>query len=389
MIVNMTTLRRTILVDAVGIRTSGGANVLLGLVCELAAKFRHVIFVVCVLSPSHRSFSTSLFDRAPNVRVVEVTWASGDLMRLLWILFGVTIMGLRTGCDAVLCLANLAAPFAFEKSIVLLHQPHAISSSVENRPKGLRQKVHSLLVKACLYRATRIAVQTDAMREVVCAWSPQLCQRVAVVMGGLCLQENKGQDACQSDGAEELDSVQRISFVSFAAKHKNFGTLLEAFAQVLKENPNVRLYLTVDPLAAVSPEYTSCMAEIVRRISELDLAGKVTLTGILPQDQVLTLLRASTIHVFLSRAESLGLPILEAMSLGVPQVLSDLPYAHAVAGAAALYADPEDPSDCARVMLKLLRDRDLRTSLGSIGRQRARQFSYSEMAVKMMELIDG
>lgn len=43
-----------------------------------------------------------------------------------------------------------------------------------------------------------------------------------------------------------------------------------------------------------------------------------------------------------SRAEGYGLPVIEALTLGTPVVLSDLPALREVAGARAIYLDPDD-----------------------------------------------
>jgi glycosyltransferase involved in cell wall biosynthesis len=62
--------------------------------------------------------------------------------------------------------------------------------------------------------------------------------------------------------------------------------------------------------------------------------------------------------------------ILEYMAFGLPVVLYDLTEGRRSAGDAALYAEPNDPKDFARQMLKLLDSEDLRRTLGARARKR-------------------
>ncbi len=62
--------------------------------------------------------------------------------------------------------------------------------------------------------------------------------------------------------------------------------------------------------------------------------------------------------------------ILEYMAFGLPVVLYDLTEGRRSAGDAALYAEPNDPEDFARQMLKLLDSEELRRTLGARARKR-------------------
>jgi glycosyltransferase involved in cell wall biosynthesis len=62
--------------------------------------------------------------------------------------------------------------------------------------------------------------------------------------------------------------------------------------------------------------------------------------------------------------------ILEYMAFGLPVVLYDLTEGRRSAGDAALYAEPNDPRDFARQMMRLLDSEDLRRNLGTRARKR-------------------
>jgi glycosyltransferase involved in cell wall biosynthesis len=62
--------------------------------------------------------------------------------------------------------------------------------------------------------------------------------------------------------------------------------------------------------------------------------------------------------------------LFEYMAFGLPIVLFDLKEGRRTAGPAALYAEPNDPADLARMISRLLDSRKLRQDLGACGRKR-------------------
>ena len=62
--------------------------------------------------------------------------------------------------------------------------------------------------------------------------------------------------------------------------------------------------------------------------------------GFLPPVKLIKAYEKADALLFLSKKESFGFPLLEAMFLGLPVVCPDLPYAHALCGDEAIYFDP-------------------------------------------------
>jgi glycosyltransferase involved in cell wall biosynthesis len=57
--------------------------------------------------------------------------------------------------------------------------------------------------------------------------------------------------------------------------------------------------------------------------------------------------------LFLSKAESYGFPLVEAMWIGLPIICPDLPYARTLCGNEAIYFDPKDVESLQRSVLDL------------------------------------
>ncbi|MCC6570332.1 MAG: glycosyltransferase, partial [Chitinophagales bacterium] len=91
--------------------------------------------------------------------------------------------------------------------------------------------------------------------------------------------------------------------------------------------------------------------------------------------------------VYPSWFEGFGIPILEAMSLGVPVICSNTSSMPEVAGDAALLVAPDDLQGWSDAMQRLATDNVLRDTLTEKGRKQASAFSWEESAKKITAII--
>jgi len=78
--------------------------------------------------------------------------------------------------------------------------------------------------------------------------------------------------------------------------------------------------------------------------------------------------------------EGFGLPVLEAMTLGVPVVAADRGALPEVLGDAGLLVDPEDTDALAAAIARLVEDDGLASAAASKGVQRSSQFRWTRTA---------
>jgi glycosyltransferase involved in cell wall biosynthesis len=103
--------------------------------------------------------------------------------------------------------------------------------------------------------------------------------------------------------------------------------------------------------------------------------GRIRRLEYLPYAQLMALLKGARAVVFPSLYEGFGLPVLEAMQMGVPVITSDTTALAEVAGDAALQVDPLDPNAIAQAMERLAADDALCAALVRKGHERAQHFS--------------
>ena len=89
----------------------------------------------------------------------------------------------------------------------------------------------------------------------------------------------------------------------------------------------------------------------------------VTFLGHLSRDELFRQYEKASLLVMPSLVETVGLPLVEALSVGLPVAASDRPFAHDVAGICGRYFDPCSPGSMAEVINAVLVDPGLKSSL--------------------------
>lgn len=108
----------------------------------------------------------------------------------------------------------------------------------------------------------------------------------------------------------------------------------------------------------------------------------------LDRPTLLTLLAGARALLFPSLAEGFGLPIAEAMALGVPVLAGATPAQIETGGGAVLCVDPEDQQAIARGIVALAGDAGLRAELAARGLVQAKRFTAASFAERLGALYD-
>ena len=169
-----------------------------------------------------------------------------------------------------------------------------------------------------------------------------------------------------------------VLYVGSLQPRKNLARLIQAFARCLSYSEELPEQLTL--AIAGSPAWRA--DSILREPARLGIAERVRFLGYVDPADLAALLSGAAAFVFPSLYEGFGIPVLEALSLGIPTVTADRPALREVAGEAALFVDPQSPEAICSAMLRLLRDERLRGELSRRGLERARDFSWTLTAIK-------
>jgi len=164
--------------------------------------------------------------------------------------------------------------------------------------------------------------------------------------------------------------------------HKNHVGLLKAL-EILKSEYQCAANLVLLGLSMANEKNTS------KAIQEYGLSDQVRVLGYVPLEDLIALYSSAVLMVFPSLFEGFGIPLVEAMRMGVPIACSDRTSVPEIAGNAAVYFNPEDPADMARGIYSLLKDDALGRTLVEKGCHRAKMFTWEETVKKTVAAYES
>ncbi len=165
-----------------------------------------------------------------------------------------------------------------------------------------------------------------------------------------------------------------VLFVGRFEQRKGFKYLRKAFKKVLKEVKGAHL-------VAVG---TGPLLRIEKEKAKFELKDNVTFLGRVSFNDLPKIYADA--HIFCSPAigyESLGIVLLEAMASSIPVVASNIEgYRFVVEdGKEGFLVEPKNPDDIAEKLIYLLKNEDLRVSMGNVGRKKVvEKFSWYKIA---------
>ncbi len=194
-----------------------------------------------------------------------------------------------------------------------------------------------------------------------------------------CVTISSGVDSHVFTLPTRIPDRRRIVWVGRFVAEKNLGCLLRAFALLKSRISDTELLLAGD-----GPE----RPKLIALTRSLGVNDDVKFLGSLPQNGIAGLLQTAMVYALPSTAEALPLGILEAMSSGVPLVISKGLGLEEVVNGAALVADPRSPTEWASRIEMLLRDERLRKSMALRARELAvEHYDWQKVANKLEQVF--
>ncbi|MCP4356865.1 MAG: glycosyltransferase family 4 protein [Chloroflexi bacterium] len=167
--------------------------------------------------------------------------------------------------------------------------------------------------------------------------------------------------------------------------HKNVATLLLAWTyvgQALGEDyPLVLAGKKPDVISHTYPDY----ADYIKR---LDIEEYVRWIGYVDEADKPILYRYAETFVFPSGREGFGLPVLEALSCGVPVVTTNATSLPEVVGEAGFTVDPNDARGMAGAIISTVVQDNLAAELRKTAVQQAAKFSWKKTATETLLVYD-
>jgi glycosyltransferase involved in cell wall biosynthesis len=201
----------------------------------------------------------------------------------------------------------------------------------------------------------------------------------------ICLADRfKLKDSLQMEGIKKfgLSSRKYLLYPANFWKHKNHKMLFTAFQMACSNHD-------FDDIILVCTGATyGHFDELQNAVQSLGLRDKVLFPGYVKDSDISLLIENALAVIFPSLYEGFGMPVIEAMAVGIPVACSNVPGLVEVAENGALYFDPKNPHDLSGAIVRITSNEDLRQELIIKGRERAKFFSDSnQMYLKYYKLF--
>lgn len=193
--------------------------------------------------------------------------------------------------------------------------------------------------------------------------------RISVIYHGIAGAPAAG---VRDDNRERQQSCVIGCLARFEPR-KGISTLIRAMVGVCAKFPSARLMLAGSDPAGYAKEMRT-LADSLKIGHAIEIRGFCNT----PFD----FLRTLDVFAFASASEGFGIVLLEAMTVGLPIVASDIyPINHIVVDEhTGLLANPDDPEAFASAIISLLEDPERARAMGEAGRRRcAEEFSEKRM----------
>jgi glycosyltransferase involved in cell wall biosynthesis len=221
-------------------------------------------------------------------------------------------------------------------------------------------------------KADKIIAITEFTESEIQKYFSSYSSKVSVIYNGF---NNFAKDAIDigkvRDEIKRSASEEYILTVSTISPRKNIDGLIKAF-NLIKDKLNHKL--------VVAGGNGWLYENIYKLVEELKLENRVIFTNKVNDDELKYLYKNASVFVYSSFYEGFGLPPLEAMSYGIPCVVSNVTSMPEVIGDSALYIDPSSVNDMSDRIYSLCNDRELQNKLSSLGYIRLNKYDWNKCA---------
>jgi glycosyltransferase involved in cell wall biosynthesis len=298
-----------------------------------------------------------LIDRRIPVRLLTLAWH-----RLGW-------PPVESLCGRSFDVAHSPHPLLLPSSraaqVVTIHDLHFLAHP--ERAGAEIRRDYPKLVRAHAHRADAVIVPSRYTAS-------QVRQRLDVPPERVCVcPEGVPPEWTPAPAGAARSRDGYLLFVGTLNARKNVAGLLAAYEMLLPRHPCV-------PPLVLAGNSSPGAAPLLDRLTRPPLAGRVRHLGYVPASDRRRLYEGASVLVLPSFDEGFGLPIVEAMALGVPVVASNRGALPEIVEDAGLLVDPDDPAALATAIDQLLCDASSAAKLAERGSGRARAFTWSRTA---------
>lgn len=339
-------------------------------------------FLLQYFDPRHLRSNVSASLCADRAEDEACRWFSATVYQLLWTFIPVPYrLFFRERPDVSMFFNYYLPPGVRGKKLLVVYD-----TVIKDHPETMSSKTRTMLsltLEGSIKRADRIITISRFSKAQIMKHYGVPEEKVVIIP---CAADTERFRPVEDRGAalSRLRSQYGIKedyflYLGNLEPRKNISRLIEAYA----EARSCRAEL---PQLVIAGGKGWQYEEIFRRAGELGLSENVVFTGYVDDGSVPLLMGCARAFCFPSLYEGFGMPALEAMSCGVPVIVSNTSSLPEVTGECGISVDPLSISEIRDALIRMTDD-DFCAAQSKKGLERSRAFSWEKSAAALLDVI--
>lgn len=257
-------------------------------------------------------------------------------------------------------------PLLYKRQIISVHDM-AFKYYKETFSRGFSM-IYNFMVPKIARRCLHVFTVSNASKKDICKELKISSEKVSVVYNGLT--EVFKKEALNSNRINQKEKY--LLTVSSHHPRKNYQRLIKAFS-VIKDK-SLKLYIVGNKISHFSDELGN---------SSSDYNGRIKFLSNVTDKELVSYYENALLFVFPSLYEGFGIPVIEAMSKGLPCVISDIPVFKEIGDESVIYVDPNNVNSIADGI-----ERGLKLEGKRITYQKLDTFNWENSTDVVIEIIN-
>jgi glycosyltransferase involved in cell wall biosynthesis len=267
--------------------------------------------------------------------------------------------------------SNLDIPF-----VVTVHDVTPLVFS-KHYPAGIRGKVNLYFQKKALKKASRVITVSEASKRDITKYLGINENKIDVIYSGVSKEFKKINDKSKLEGVKNKYKLpSQFAFYSGNVNwNKNILNMTEAVL-----NAGLDLVIVGKSFSNRNNLDHSELKSFKAFLEKYDGNPKIHILGFVPTGEMVSILNAASVALFVSFYEGFGFPILEAQKCEVPVITSNTSSMPEVGGDGVLYVNPEDVDEITTAIVSVVNNNDIKKELIEKGLKNVERFSWEKCA---------
>lgn len=250
----------------------------------------------------------------------------------------------------------------------------------QHTPFLVQQYYRHFTPKYCQKAAKILSVSEFTKQDIIQQYHIQP-EKIEVVYNGFdAIGIDEKPNSIPSTYINRCSQQPYFIFVGAIHPRKNVLQILKSFEQFKASTAYTHQLVLIGRDAWMNNELNQYLEQMHYKndVIKIDVIDRISL---------LHIFKNATALVYPSWFEGFGIPLIEAMNLGVPIITSNVSALPEIAANAALYVHPSNTDELCNALKKITEDTTLRDTLIKNGKVNAARFNWDTSAKKVVQLL--